>query len=355
MKKKLLTILIHVSGWVAFFLFPLLLLRVSHINDVEHLKNFHHPGNPPPSPSFLLFFIRHIFLIIFFYLNLFLLLPKFYYQKKRLLYFLASMMFLLIAIYVPPYLRSQLAPVNIDMPGNRMPPRGPSLEYIVGFLNFLVIWFLSSIICLNDRYRLMEQRNKEMKVQKLNAELSYLKAQVNPHFLFNSLNNIYALSVIQHDLTSEAILKLSAIMRYVTEDADTDTVPLQKELDYLDNYISLQQLRSNDKLTVQFAVRGEAGSNVIAPLLLINFIENAFKYGISNHEHCRINIDITIYESILTLKVQNKIMLKNAALSTFTGTSNTLRRLQLQYAKKHTLTIDENENLYTVFLELNLA
>ncbi|MEO6356456.1 MAG: histidine kinase [Ferruginibacter sp.] len=358
MNKKLLTVLIHISGWMAFFLFPFLLLNVSHSNDVEHFKNFHHPGNQRPEPSFLFFFLRNSWLIIFFYLNLFLLLPKLYYQQKKWSYFLIAAIFMLIAIYLPSYVRTEFMPPKLPPPdaGTVGPGRGPDIiGRIFGFLHFLITWFLSSIIHLTDRYRLMEQKNKEMKVQKLDAELSYLKAQINPHFLFNTLNNIYALAITQHEQTPEAILQLSDIMRYVTEDANKATVPLQKELDYLENYITLQQLRSNDKLTVDFTITGEAGNNTIAPLLLINFIENAFKYGVSNHEPCFINIHILITEHQLTLTVKNKVMIVTAEQSTFTGTNNTLRRLQLQYAKKHALTIDENDNLYSVFLQLDLA
>ncbi|MDN3657993.1 histidine kinase [Ferruginibacter paludis] len=358
MNKKLLTVLIHISGWMAFFLFPFLLLNVSHSNDVEHLKNFHHPGNPRPEPSFLFFFLRNSLLIVFFYLNLFLLLPKLYYRQKKMPYFLIVFIFMLIAIYLPSYVRAEFMPPKMPLPdaGLGVPRRGPdTIGSVFGFLHFLIIWFLSSIIHLAGRYRQMEQKNKEMRVQKLDAELSYLKAQINPHFLFNTLNNIYALAITQHDQTPEAILKLSDIMRYVTEDANTATVPLQKELDYLENYITLQQLRSNDKLTVDFTITGEAGTNSIAPLLLINFIENAFKYGVSNHEPCFINIHILINERQLTLTVKNKVMVVTAEQSTFTGTNNTLRRLHLQYAKKHNLTIDENDNLYGVFLQLDLA
>jgi hypothetical protein len=358
MNKKLLTVLIHISGWMAFFLFPFLLLNVSHSNDVEHLKNFHHPGNLRPEPSFLFFFLRNSFLIVFFYLNLYLLLPKLYYRQKKAPYFLIAVVFMLIAIYLPSYVRAEFMPPKMPPPyaGPGGPGRGPDMiGNVFGFLHFLIIWFLSSIIHLAGRYRLMEQKNKEMRVQKLDAELSYLKAQINPHFLFNTLNNIYALAITQNDQTPEAILKLSDIMRYVTQDANAATVPLQKELEYLENYITLQQLRSNNKLTVDFTITGEAANNIIAPLLLINFIENAFKYGVSNHEPCTIHICIVITGQQLTLTVKNKVMLITTEQSTFTGTNNTLRRLQLQYGKKHDLTIDERDNLYTVFLQLDLS
>lgn len=213
------------------------------------------------------------------------------------------------------------------------------MDGIFGFLHFLIIWFLSSIICLAQRYRKMEQGNKEMKVQKLDSELSYLKAQINPHFLFNTLNNIYSLSMCQNEQTPEAILKLSAIMRYVTQDAEAEKVPLEKELDYLTNYIDLQQIRSNDHLRITFTVNGDTHNKIIAPLLLINFIENAFKNGVSNHTECFVNITIHIIESQLVMEVINKKTGDMKTDSTATGSNNTKRRLELQYPCKHLLTI----------------
>lgn len=355
MNKKILTILLHFFGWIAFFLFPFLLLEVSNPNELTHLKDVHYQGDVMPAPGFPFYLSSNSLLILFFYLNLFLLLPGFYYKQKKLPYFLIVFVIILLVIYVPSFCTAGYMPPKIDISTPARPIAVPGFERLFGFFQVIIIWFLSSLLHLTHRYKLIEQENKEITFQKLHAELSYLKAQINPHFLFNTLNNIYALSIIQNDQTPEAILKLSSIMRYVTEDADKATVPLQKELDYLENYISLQQLRSNDKLTVVFAVTGAAGDNFIAPLLLINFIENAFKYGISNHEPGVINISIAICATQLTLQVRNKIMVKRMEQSTFTGTSNTLKRLQLQYAKKHVLTIDNKGDLYTVFLQLDLA
>ncbi len=355
MHKNFLTILLHFSGWITFFLFPVVLLNMSHSNDLAHLKDVHYPGDCKPAPGLIFFFVRNSLLIFFFYLHLYFLLPGLYYCKKKLPYFLIVFVMMLIVIYVPSYVIAAFTQTKINMTTPGTPDWQLGIERLFGFFQFLIAWFLSSILHLTHRYRVMEQKNKDITVQKLHAELSYLKAQINPHFLFNTLNNIYALSIIQNNQTPEAILKLSSIMRYVTEDANRATAPLQKELDYLENYIRLQQLRRNDKLTVVFAVTGDTGDNIIAPLLLINFIENAFKYGISNHEPCVINIGISICASQLTLQVRNKIMIKRLEQSTFTGTNNTIRRLQLQYAKKYQLTIDDKGGLYTVFLQLDLA
>jgi len=353
MNKKYLTILIHVLGWVAFFVFPFVLLNSpadSHGMEFRSMK----PPNPPP--ALLPFFIINNFLfILFFYLNLFYLLPQLYYKKKKAAYLITIFILLLVAVYLPSFIKTQLVPEPLFFDKNF--PRRPfnDKDRIFGFLQFLIIWFLSSIISLSQRYRRMERHHKEIKEQKLNAELSYLKAQVNPHFLFNTLNNIYALSICQSEQTPEAILKLSAIMRYATQDAEAEKVPLEKELDYLNNYIALQQLRSNKNLEVNFETKGDYSHQVIAPLLLINFIENAFKHGVSNHVACFVHIKIHVADNQLQMEVINKIMEGIKMDSTSTGADNTKRRLQLQYPENHILDIDEKDGLYKVTLQLNLA
>lgn len=229
------------------------------------------------------------------------------------------------------------------------------MDHMLGFFNFLIIWLLSTAAFLALRSRNMEQRNKEMKVEKLDAELSYLKAQINPHFLFNTLNNIYSLSIWEKEQTPEAILKLSAIMRYTIQEAKEDLVPLPREIEYITNYISLQQLRSNDHLKVTFNVTGDTGRYQIAPLLLINFIENAFKYGVSNHLPCFVNIDIVVKNDHLTMSVINKKMIANEKQEPPTGMNNTKRRLQLQYHDNHQLTIKDLKELYEINLIINLV
>lgn len=352
MNKNYLTILLHLFGWIAFFVVQALLVTITSATEPALTNNlYYHHAPLPPSLSFLL--INIFFLIFFFYINLYLLLPRIYDVEKKFTYFLIVLLFMATAILLPEYIKYVVLK-NISGALNKNGPlKDPRLVF--GFLYFIIIWFLSSIVYLAARYKLMEQKNKELKVQQLNTELSYLNAQINPHFLFNTLNNIYALSICQAEQTPEAILKLSAIMRYVTQDADTDIVPLEKEIEYLKNYIALQQLRSDNKLTLQFTVTGETGCNVIAPLLLINFIENAFKYGVSSHTPCYVHIEIQIINNKLTLKVTNKILTLRIEESTFTGTSNTLRRLQLQYANKHDLRIDESNNLYKIILQLDLT
>ncbi|MEO5890745.1 MAG: sensor histidine kinase [Ferruginibacter sp.] len=374
MNKKYLTILIHLFGWTAFFVFPFVLLNFPAESHATAFREARHSGQRPALLPF--FLINNLLFIIFFYLNLFYLLPSLFYRRKKVAYFAVILLLLLLAVYLPSFIKRELIPhpetfirsgperpsgdtlnvaVNNGLPPGRAPGRFRDMDRMFGFLHFLIIWFLSSIICLAQRYRRMEQRNKEMKVQKLDAELSYLKAQINPHFLFNTLNNIYSLSICQSEQTPEAILKLSAIMRYVTQDAEAEKVPLEKELDYLKNYIDLQQLRSNDMLEVKFIITGDSHNKIIAPLLLINFIENAFKHGISNHVACFVAININIINDQLTMEVVNKKFDQAQPESIATGSNNTNRRLQLQYPDKHIIAVEEKDELYKVTLQLNLS
>lgn len=190
---------------------------------------------------------------------------------------------------------------------------------------------------------------------KTDAELKYLKAQIHPHFLFNSLNSVYAMCIEEEAPQSgKAVLQLSNMMRYVISDAHADLVDLEKELTYIKNYVALQELRLGDTAQIDFQVVGSHTSLKIAPLILISVIENAFKYGISPEDDSPILIRLSIQEQILTLLVVNKIHSNILPReSTGVGLQNTQQRLELNYPNKHTLLITNNQS-FTVNLSLEL-
>src|SRR6185295_11250827 len=140
----------------------------------------------------------------------------------------------------------------------------------VGMLRFAKDWFE------------FEARKKEIENEKLTAELNFLKEQINPHFLFNTLNNLYYLAFTQSPNTTEVIAKLSQMMRYMIYDSNYPQVPLSKEIEYMQNYISLERLRLNDSIPIRLEIHGNAEKMRIAPLIFITFLENAFKHGVSN-------------------------------------------------------------------------
>jgi LytS/YehU family sensor histidine kinase len=190
-----------------------------------------------------------------------------------------------------------------------------------------------------------EQTKKEIETEKLNTELSFLKSQINPHFLFNTLNNIYSLAVAKSDATAGAVLKLSSIMRYVITDTKHHLVPLEKELQFIQHYIDLQKVRLTDKVTLNFSISGEVENKQIAPLIFIPFVENAFKYGISAKENSTISIEVKVVDSEVILSVHNAIVTQQKELieNTGIGIKNSKRRLELLYPDKHELQV-KNEN-----------
>ncbi|MFM9943993.1 MAG: sensor histidine kinase, partial [Bacteroidia bacterium] len=181
-----------------------------------------------------------------------------------------------------------------------------------------------------------------------------LKAQINPHFLFNTLNGIYAQAITKSEHTADSIQKLSALMRYVITEANENKVFLEKEITYLKNYIQLQKLRLTDKTKVNFTVSGDSDKKKIAPLLLICFIENAFKYGVSNEVNSTIEIAIEIENDEMTLRVKNeKVTSKTENIeSDKIGLKNAKKRMDLIYEKAYSLNIEDKENEYNLVLKI---
>ena len=237
-------------------------------------------------------------------------------------------------------------------PGEQSGRRSPRVDVVSIFL-FIMILAMSLAIQIRQRLRLAEQRALKAEADKANAELSFLKAQINPHFLFNTLNNIYSLAAVKSGHTAESIMKLSNIMRYVTDDIREEYVPLENEVSFISDYIDLQRLRLGDKMEVGFLVSGKITGKKIAPLMLMTFIENVFKYGISKHEPSAIDIQLTATSDMIRFFCQNKLYpAPRQAESTGIGIDNTKQRLQHLYPGKHELSIKTENGKYTVLLIL---
>lgn len=232
----------------------------------------------------------------------------------------------------------------------------PSVFSLKGFkrqLGSLIPRFVLVIVAAHFIYN----RVKSIKVieQKEYAELQLLKSQIAPHFLFNTLNSLYSLALIKSDRTAKGILDLSVLMRYIVSEGQEDKVSLKTELNHLEKYISLQKIRLTDETTINFKLKGDIDSVKIAPLILIVFVENAFKYGVSTEEKTTISVDIKLVEDILFFEVENnKPALSIDQVNTEIGLTNVKNRLNLIYKEKHTLTIENNEHNYRVRLKINL-
>jgi LytS/YehU family sensor histidine kinase len=230
---------------------------------------------------------------------------------------------------------------------------GPLID-IVSIVLFLVVWSLGMAIEILKQWRITQKQIAMAEADKANAELSFLKSQINPHFLFNTLNNIYSLASTKSEKAPEAVMMLSNIMRYMTDEVSRDFVPLQWELDCAGNYIELQKLRLTDKVKVDFLVEGNAADKRIAPLLLMTFIENVFKYGISSREKCSINMSLIIEEDKITFYSKNKIFQIIGHPRTGIGIANTKKRLEHLYPGKHKLLISNEHELFNVELVIHL-
>jgi hypothetical protein len=365
MKKLTVQIVIHLAAWLCFLLLPLLFYPRPREIDFTFFKDHY---------LTIFFLVNNGFFIAFYYLNTYLFLPKLLDQKKFFSYTVLILALLVFDTFLPHIYHSiftgstttfqvasgsgsgGFAPGTFN-PGNR--PGGPNrVRPLVNPFNlaiFLLLFVFSTGIRVINQWLRSEQRNKEIANEKLKAELSFLKAQINPHFLFNTLNNIYALATAQSEHTAAAVMKLSSIMRYVLTEARNDLVPLEKEIQFTSHYIELQKMRLTDKTSIEFSVRGEPLGRQIAPLLLLPFVENAFKYGISTRERSPINIlleikDNSLYFSICNHKHLNTML--RVSDNTGIGISNTKRRLDLFYEDRYSLEIQDKSHEFIVHLKV---
>ncbi len=306
-------------------------------------------------PPFQREFFTYILLVIFFYLSYLVLIPKLYFQKKYWLFGICITICLVIIIFTPntlfPKMPHHFKPMHqgpgmgMDMPMLKEPPKN-FLPFFLGhnFVFAVAIFFLAFTLKMSNLWKQSQQ-------EKLDAELSYLKAQINPHFLFNTLNSIYSLAIAKSDATASAIVKLSGMMRYAISEAHMNAVSLQKELTYIADYIELQRLRISKSVNLNYTLSGNSVGKEIAPLILIPFIENAFKFGVNAEKDSRITIHLDVQESHLLLFVENNKVNDNVEKNGL-GIANTQSRLQLLYPGKHELTIKDLEHQFSVTLKI---
>lgn len=200
-------------------------------------------------------------------------------------------------------------------------------------------------------------RMKQLQREQKEAELKLLQSQVNPHFLFNTLNNLYSLTLKNSPQAPETVLKLSELMRYMTSVTGVNSIALKKEIEYLENYVALERLRLNHDALIDLQVQGDFSTHSIAPLMLIPFVENAFKHGVETQNdniHLEINISLQGNELYFYVSNTKPTHAKEGHPEHGTGLKNVIKRLELIYPAKHQLTIREDDNKFFVKLLLQL-
>ncbi len=235
-----------------------------------------------------------------------------------------------------------------------------NLQFNFGKFFFISCTYMGILFLLSITYRFAidwfknEKIRQQLENQNLKTELAFLKSQINPHFLFNTLNNIYVLAYQQSDKTPDAVMKLSAMMHYMLYESNIEWVPLTKEINYIRQLMALEQLRSSEHQQFDFSLEGNTDDRIVAPLLLVPFIENIFKHGILNDKKNPVTTKLAVTENRLVFQSRNKI---NHSLKDNTngiGLINVKRRLELLYPGRHQLSQTNDGEYYSVHLTLQL-
>ncbi len=233
----------------------------------------------------------------------------------------------------------------------------PDFGRLIFPLSGLLLLFFASISTrVFLRFRDDEKNRDELEKERIATELSYLKQQINPHFLFNTLNNLYAISIKNPEITPGAILKVSSILRYTLYKTDSQPTLLKDEIEIINAFIDFQKLRSKNNLPVEYDLQGEIGEHKIEPFILLPLVENAFKYGMSDLNNSFIRMQFTIISGKLQFYIENKKsrLAANDPEHSGIGLKNIQRRLDLVYPDNYLFRIDNREESFSVYLELPL-
>lgn len=332
----------HAGGWLAFFAM-LVMMR-------WRLDGFG-LGLSVVSES-----VNLVFYMVVVYINLLYLFPKY---LKRGNYWTYLLLLLVVALVLTPlklvlkyFLFSKVGSIREDILNNL---------YAYFFSTFLVA-ALSTVGKIMVDWIVSNRQKQKVENESMQSELRFLKSQINPHFLFNTLNSLYALTLKKDDKAPDIVIKLSEMMRYMLYECNEARVPLRKEINYLQNYLDLERLRQRKGIDIQLKVNGPVGNQMIAPLMLIPFLENSFKHGV--------NANIKDGFVIATLNITpNEVhfVLENSKGSSMPGQLhgnrpsggiglvNVRRRLELLYPGKYELNIRESPSTYAVHLDLELS
>lgn len=314
---------IHIISWFLIFVFPIMLTEWGkQFNWEEYAKHC-----LIPLSCFLIFYANYLYLI-----------PRFLFQNKAKKYLLLNVLMVVIVSFFLHLGQDWLLPHPKGFrPG--MPPQPPIWMHMGRHLTMLTfVVGLSAAIRISLRWQQTIEKLIIAENKKIEAELKNLKNQINPHFLLNTLNNIYALIAFDHEKAQEAVQKLSKLLRHMLYDNQSGLVSLEKELDFINNYIELMRIRQSKSVTINVHLDAGPKPLNIAPLVFISLIENAFKHGVSPTENCFIDISIQGYaDGKIICEIKNSNHPKNATDKSGSGIGleQVSRRLALSYPLSH--------------------
>lgn len=319
-------------------------------------------------PKFV--YIHTLGYILVFYINYFLLIDKYLFQKRRIwLFFIINLLFVLCYLFIIFGTHYLSFPPEMPAPdkGAMLPHPGLSRdEWIIrgvlglasrDFVMMVLSICMSMALKFSERWLKWEQYKQQVAAERKEIELKNLKNQLNPHFLFNTLNNIYALIGISTERAQYAVHELSQLLRYVLYENDSNTVSLDKDLLFVKNYIALMRLRLSDSVSLRVDIDEKQGTGLqIAPLMFIPLVENAFKHGVSASSKSEIDISIKVAGGTVSCRVANSCFPKDKGDKSGSGIglSNLERQLSILYDGNYSLTRSVENGVYTAMLEIKL-
>lgn len=350
-KKKIWEYFLHIIGLLLLAILPMFIFDKAE----EKIKFWTYR-----------YYFHFIFLMIAFYVNYLIFIPRFFFSKKRIKFSLSLLLLSLALLSTSQYLSTQLdflkppkeKPNKIsyskpaDTVNNKFWLHPQMLE---NALLLLLVFGFSTGMGVLQKWKKDEELQKELYKANVETELAFLKNQINPHFFFNSLNNIYALVAIDGERAQKAIEELSGLMRYLIYESNIELVPLKKEFEFSRNYIALMQQRLSAKVKMTVNIQENLPDREVPPLLFISLIENAFKHGISYRGNSFIEISLQMIGDNILFKCKNSIpeisdqkITKPGGM----GISNIKKRLELLYGNQDLLKISALDNVFKVELEI---
>ena len=327
--------LTHIASWAVVFIMPALIF-ISEGNQRFEEALYRSLASLP-------------FLMLLFYLCYFWLIDRLWFKKQYIFFILVAVTLILCVSYSKYELFSYFA---LHKSKHKMPPFH-AFVYFDFLSNLLPVVFAMAIRYAQRNFSL-EIAQKEVQAQKLQADLTQLRYQLQPHFFFNALNNIYSLIAFDPQKAQQSVHSLSKLMRHFMQNSDQKQISLAEEVDFLQQYISLMQLRLTDKTTVQVDFPKQVPQLTIAPLLFISLVENAFKHGVSATAATTLSFSLKVEGNTVIFRSENtKIPTQESLYSSGIGIDNLKKRLTLLYPERHQYTIEEKEGKYMAQLTIN--
>ncbi|HIX27655.1 MAG TPA: histidine kinase [Candidatus Barnesiella excrementigallinarum] len=346
-RKKFNPLFIHVIAWTIIFLFPLLFFE--RFESMRRMHDF----------NLLKFYIQPLCIALIFYINYLWLIDKVLFQKKPIRFIIYNLLLIVLTNIISFLVHRMMVPPEVIhwRPGIIPPPR-PGLMQWQDAITLALSVGLSVAIKMTQKWIISEKERKQLEQERTEAELKNLKNQLNPHFLFNTLNNIYSLIAISPDRAQSAVLELSKMLRYVLYENTQHYVPIEKELEFNQNYIELMRLRLARHVKTEVNIpQGLCRGYKIAPLLFITLIENAFKHGTSATEDSFVSITMREpSQGVIECHIENSCFPKDKTDKSGSGIGlkNLSRQLELLYPEKHSFHTESDTHIYRATLTIDL-